>query len=356
MIRCAGLFTAILPFLLALTGCGGSSPAGGGASATWRLEVAVLPLGEGSYVASSPTPGCAMRLRRGEPNGSGWTMGTLEEVDYSTGHVRRSVEVFDRAGSVSISKDGTQAYVFSMGILSGGEGRIQRVSMNSFSVSAVYTVPISTSSYISDLEINPANAKEIVVMTINSSTGHKVGPLCYRDDTLLPLFPANNAFSPGNLSYADSNSLWGSNGQAVSSQQTTYSVGSSGVSVVGNTNVPNLVNGDFVVLGSVVMGTNGLILRYPSLTIIRDLVADSGPYNMVTLRGIDNSQPAWFMGLLQRQQLDFVALSPSTWDSVAKKSVQFAADEDYYDALPIGDSSLLVQTSKRNLLVQLTKE
>ncbi len=349
-----GTLIAVGSLLTVLSGCGGdlSNPS----IQTWRIETSSLPY-EATYLgAALSTPGRALRIRD-VTNPSVLTINrVLEEVDYVSGHVVRSTFVFDGATKVAVSADGSQAYVYQLGGLSAGEGLIQRVSLSTFTVSAAYSAPVTPTTFISDLEVNPWNPMEIAVVVNGTSSGNRIGPLCFRNDAMLASYPGTNSTGALELCYVNRNTIWGSDGNSVGAEQTTYTVGNSGVFKVGSTTSNALYPNRFSSVGSVLFGDSGLILSYPSLSIVRNLAQTSVPYNTSSLSASTSSNPAWFVGFLQSQKMDVLALTPGSWEPAPTASIPIASSELFYQVLPLPDSSAIIQTSSRTLLVRLVEE
>lgn len=342
--------------LLALTGCGGGSSAGSEKPVTWRLEVANLPFDDSIYSSPSSTPGRAIRLRGGVDTAAGLVPMTLEEVDYSTGLVTRSVEVFNNAAHVSVSTDGTQAYVYRLGGADAGEGQIQRVALSTFTVSANYMLPISSNSYLSELEVNPSNPLEIVVLAFNRSSGNVLGPLCYRNDALLPLYPPDSPQTPRNLFYVGENAIWGSRGAGSGFETAAYSVGSLGVSKVQGPNLGRLQSDLLFKVGNALIGYSGLILSYPSLSMINVLSPQMRSYNTIFIQGSPESKSNWFAGYLPDHKLDVVFLSEATWNPLAEHTLSVSRGENLISIVVLRDSSAIIQTNQRKLLIRAIQE
>jgi hypothetical protein len=275
----------------------------------------------------------------------------LDEIDILTGSRVRSITVAEKASDIALSADRSQAYVYHIGGLDTGYGKIQRVSTSSLAIEATYTVPLPSNSFISDIEVNPENPNEIIVLCRTPDGRTSLGPICYRNDELLPAHPTVSSTSPAFVTYLNQSTVWGTNLNNAEPTQTTFSVSTSGVAQTSSTNRTDIDINRFKCSGTMLIGRFGKTLSFPSLTVVNDLM-ERPNYNTMTQVPATVYEHGWYVG--QRgASLSFGYFSARPWKELASASMILASDEAVMSLIPLGDTRAICVTTERVLDLDL---
>lgn len=277
----------------------------------------------------------------------------LQEVSLINGTVLRQVVVDSQANTILLSKDRSQAYVYTIRGSAGNPNTVQRVNVFSFSVAATYAVPTPSGTTIEDVDVNPENALEVCVLArVPASSSVALGPAVYRNDVLLPNSPNSTSHFSEFTAYDSGNTILG---RRTSSSPALYrfNVDPLGTTLTTVSSDPDPFDGRrFSFSANKLFGNNGSVVDSSTLTLIRSILPSMSASSFTALPSPDGSV-LWFFvrGDDGRQYVE--VKDTSTNSLISSKEIIASSTEDIQAASVESNTHATIQTHLRTIDLRL---
>lgn len=257
---------------------------------------------------------------------------TIVDIDPVTGEIGEPISVGSEPDAISISADGTTAYV---GL--NGSSELRKIDLvNRVAGETIQLQFQNDPVRVTGLDINPTNSNEVAVCVQNLSSSGFGGPYIYRDGVQIGADPG--VYSSSSIYYTSGTTLIGVQDGISSGNIYRISLTSNSVDVVQTVSTGNYSNGQNSLAGSKLVTSSGYAYDTSNLAQLGKVAF--GEENLMGVSADSTHNTAWGIfanGPYPGPNYRIRAIDLSTFEPLDSSSIEFS--NSYY-LLRFGSSGL----------------